>query len=351
MIKKWYVAVLVNCVVFTAAAQEPHRTKVTVGLTSEGQYNMTNDKTNWINLLEVGIETRLSKDLTWNADLISVQNTRLQKGKNGIAEDLQVFSNIEDENRELSLFAFGPVWKINDNLNVFLGIRNVNLDYFTSPLTSVFTGSSQGIFPTVSGNWELLSNYPLSAVALHLEWGFAGNWEIKNSFYNGVASYKMNEVFRFRPGRDGIFNIVQLGYAEPENSGRRLGSYYAGFTCGNAPYEAGGKKHGRYSFYGLLEQSLAGNFGLLLSGGWAPKSEECHAYYGAGIVWSDLFKGNAGFGVLVNRAIYAEGRETGVEINYDMPVCEHISIQPVLHLIRTTGKSNTIGLVRVNISL
>lgn len=350
MMKRLYIAVLMNCLALAVASQEARKVNAMVNLTSEGQYNMTNDKTNWINLLEINIEASLRENITWISDLISVQNTRMQKNKGGICEDLQVFSNIEDENRMLGLFTFGPVWDIRNNFSLFLGVRNVNLDYFTSPMTSVFTGSSQGIYPTISENWGDMANYPLSAMCLHLEWRFSNNWELKNSFYNGVASYNLTDVFRFRPKRGGIFNMIQLGYAEPEGSHSRLGEYYIGLAYGYTPDEKG-KKKSKTSFFSLIEQSLTQNTGLLLEGGFAPDAETCDAYFGVGLIRSDFFREDDNLGVMVNRALFKEGRETDIEVTYSVPVNRHITLQPCLHFIHTTGASSQVAMMRVNISL
>lgn len=344
-------AAFVSCLLTDGVAQELRKTEVTVCLTSEGQYNMTCNKANWINLLEVGITVPVEKKLTLMSDLISVQNTRLQQGKDCVCEDLQVFSNIEDENREFGVFSLGPMWDITDNFRMFMGVRNVNLDYFTSSMTSVFTGSSEGIYPTISENWGELSNYPLSAMCLHMEWNFTGNWEIKNSFYNGIASYKLTKVFRFRPKKDGIFNIVQLGYAEPEDSKRWLGEYYVGFAYGNVPDEEG-KKDKRNTVYGLIEQPfIRKNIGLLLEGSFAPKSQPCHLYFAIGVVWNDLWKEDSQLGVILNRALYKQGRETDVELTYSLPVTRHITVQPSMHFIRTNKATNNVGMLRVICSL
>lgn len=353
MFKKLCAAVAFNCLLIAVSAQKPYKTEISANLISEGQCNLSNNKTNWINLLEIGIETSVEKNVTLVTNLISIQNTRIQKCRKeeGVCNDRQMFSNIEEDNQELSLFAFGPEWRVTDRLTTFAGVRNVNLDYFTSPLTSLFTGSSQGIYPTLSENWELLSNYPLSAICLHAEWNFSGNWEIKNSFYNGVASANLTGSFRFRPGRDGVFNITQLGYVEPEDSCRPLGQYYLGIAYGNAPNKEGGNKHSRTSYYGLIEQPLVGRIGLLLEGSWVSTSQPCHAYYAAGLVFSDLLKKGAVFGVMANRALFEEGQETDVEITYSLPIGKHITVQPSMHFIRTCSSSNTVGLLRISVNL
>lgn len=339
------------CLMHTAiVAQKPFHTEVAIELTTEGQYNFHNQKANWVSLLEVGVETRLTNRTSLIGSIISIQNTRLQQGKEGVGNDLQAFSNIESQNLELSLFALGIQWDVTDRLTLFGGLQNVSINYFTSTLTSLFSGSSQGIFPTISTNLKTMANYPLSTLSLHATWNPVGNWQLKNSFYNGIASHKITESFRFRPHRDGIFNITQIGYIQPEIGTWWLGAYYLGFTFSNAPNEEGEKKS-QTSLYGLMEQPLTKNFGLLLEGGKSFQSQECHTYFGAGVVYANLLKEEAALGLMLTRSLYENGRESCVEVTYSLPINKHITVQPCMHFIRTTGKSSQVGLIRMYVSL
>ena len=42
-------------------------------------------------------------------------------------------------------------------------------------------------------------------------------------------------------------------------------------------------------------------------------------------------------GLVVNRALYADGRETDVELTGSFPVCNHFTLQPAVHCINTNG--------------
>ena len=43
-------------------------------------------------------------------------------------------------------------------------------------------------------------------------------------------------------------------------------------------------------------------------------------------------------GLVVNRAIYADGRETDVELTGSFPLCRHFTLQPAVHCINTNGR-------------
>lgn len=133
-------------------------------------------------------------------------------------DDLQTFSNIEEDNLPLALAVCGANWQINDKHSLFFGIRNMNEDYFTSPVTSFFTNSSCGVYPTISANYDI-ANYPVASVGAHYRFESAigsnesnGSIVFQTSLYNGKGSYHFtsrDNVFRFYP-KDGITGTVLL---------------------------------------------------------------------------------------------------------------------------------------------
>lgn len=88
-----------------------------------------------------------------------------------LIDDWQGFSNIEEENTPLALAVLGIRWQLKKSF-LFVGVRNLNEDYFTSPYTSLFTNSSCGIFPTLSVNYPI-ANYPLASIGI--DYKYKGN--------------------------------------------------------------------------------------------------------------------------------------------------------------------------------
>lgn len=93
----------------------------------------------------------MSNSFSIEASTISIAKTREER----LVDDLQTFSNIEEDNLPLALAVCGANWQINDKHSLFFGIRNMNEDYFTSPVTSFFTNSSCGVYPTISANYDI----------------------------------------------------------------------------------------------------------------------------------------------------------------------------------------------------
>lgn len=327
-------------------------------LITEGEWDMTNGKANWVNLLNAGIKADLWKNATLSANILAAHNLRVDNNENwNVANDSQIFSNILlDEKLPLSLFHLGITQQFSDHFKLFFGVRNMNMDYFISSYSSLFTCSSHGIFPTIAENWDV-GNYPASALCLHMEWNFLPNFTWKNSFYNGKASTNWGQIFCFRPNNDGFINVTEIGYVEPEKSNALKGEYHLGAVYGNTyTKETPSKKESNYSVYGLIEQPLIKGdktLGLLLEGGISPRSKSiAYNYYGAGIVAGNIFNDKDLFGVQVNRVLYKDcTHETNLEFTYNVPVMDHLTLQPALHLIRTNGENNTVGLIRAIINL
>lgn len=143
--------------------------------TAEWQWN-TNKKTNWLNLLRLDLNLPIKS----GTDYLEAATLHMAKAKEGIGTDWQAFSNIEADNNVAALAVLGyrHAW---ENANVFLGVRNVNEDFFTSDATSFFVNSSCGIFPTIAVSYPI-ANYPFSGLTVYFDVSRNG-WTFRNSLY------------------------------------------------------------------------------------------------------------------------------------------------------------------------
>lgn len=209
----------------------------------------------WVNLLRTDFLQSLGNSVNIEVASISVARTSDKK----LVDDLQVYSNIEEENLPLALAILGINWHVGAS-SLFVGIRNLNEDYFNSPCTSLFTNSSCGIFPTLSANYPI-ANYPVASVGMDYKLKL-GNWHMETSIYNGTG-YNMfvgkENVFRFCPKTDGILSITSLNY-QNNDSGYYMGialhsGMSAGDESGNSETEE--KKKLNTVLWGYAEQKLS----------------------------------------------------------------------------------------------
>lgn len=297
--------------------------------------------TNWVNQLRTDFTLSLGRQATFELASISVAKTR--DGR--LADDLQTFSNIEEENIPLAPAVLGLRWQTGRS-SWFVGVRNLNEDYFTSPCTSLFTNSSCGIFPTLSANYPL-ANYPLASVGAdyRLEWS---GWTFESSLYNGTAYRKLagrENVFRFCPRTDGLLSVTSVNYREHESG------YYAGVALRSRV--RGSDEEGMEGptahqvncvFWGYVEQCLSPHCLLLLQYSADPTAGNgCRRYAGGGLV---AHLGVSEAGVFADYADFSSEHEWAAELTWKMPCLKKGFLQPALHVINNSREHRVIGLLR-----
>lgn len=304
-------------------------------LTSEWQWDM-NKRTNWVNLLRLNMKLPLANGKgAFEAATLHVAKTKEET----ILADWQGFSNIEADNMFAAIAVLGYMhtWK---NAHMFVGVRNVNEDFFTSDVTSLFTNSSCGIFPTIAASYPI-ANYPFSGLTLYMDVGRAG-WLFRNSVYNGVGHNGWNRhdnPFRLSPAHDGVFNISQLEYAW------RGGRYYVGAAVHTRRFpvddegtmaDADGSRSGvSCAWWAYGEQSLWREGGgdvscmVQLSAN-TRKSSGCYRYGEVGCVYTDS---SSAYGLSAQYARFHQGREYSVEATWRRHIDHHIDVQPSLQYI------------------
>lgn len=213
-----------------------------------------------------------------------------------IGGDLQTFSNLDADDIPFALSLCDLSWQIDDHQSLYLGVRNMNEDYFNSPVTSFFTNSSCGIYPTISANYPI-ANYPLASVGLHYHIE-AEHVSVNASVYNGEGYGKTTgreSVFRFRPSDDGVFAVADVQYS------RNGSRYFAGgaFHC---------KDGVSVSPWAYAEQSINDKVSLIAgySHAFAEEYVECRDFVGWG-AFCQL--GKVDVGIFTDFARFAEARE------------------------------------------
>ena len=96
-----------------------------------------------------------------------IRDRHVAKTNDGIIDDWQGFSNIDADNNFAMLAVLGYMHEWNSG-HLFVGVRNVNEDFFTSDVTALFQNSSEGIFPTVASSYPI-ANYPYSGLTLYFD--------------------------------------------------------------------------------------------------------------------------------------------------------------------------------------
>lgn len=325
-----------------AFAQEP-RFSWNAGVITEGQWNITKGKVAWANLISADAGVRLWEGAQFDLAAISTY------GVNASAvDDRQDFSNINAPNFGFRLTHLGLGQTLADGkVLLFLGLRGADEDYCSTDYAGVFTGSSYGGLPTITENTGV-PMFPVSALGFHVEYWPTARWTFRESLYNGRASDRLDEQFRFRPGRDGILNYGSAMY-EVAKGESTPATYTLGYNL--ATRQASGERVD-FGLWTVVEQPLfrigRAQLGLLAQGAvQLTKNAAGKGYWAGAVVMEDVTANGGVLGLGVNRAYYADGNETDVELTFNCPIGAGFSVQPALHCIHTDGSTVMAGQLRV----
>lgn len=322
------------------ADNENRKIEFNAELTTEVQMN-GKGRFNSSNLLR--LETSIPFSDALSLDVASL--TSYMSSGESIGEDLQTFSNIDAEKMLFALAVCGINWQIDDRNALFLGVRNMNEDYFASPVTAFFTNSSCGIYPTISMNYPV-PNYPVAAVGAHYRYEKAlntsadGNSDalvFQASLYNGAGYNRFtgrDNIFHVSPRKDGVFGITEAQY-------EHMGSRY---FLGNILYY---NKEMSTTPWAYIEQRLSDRLTLLAGYSHAfDKDEECRDFYGMGLHYQFP---KVELGLFTDYAKIEDTKEWATELTCCFSLARHISLQPVSHLIKTGDKFSSAFALRLKI--
>lgn len=309
-----------------------------VTCTSEIQTDFKNNY-NFANLLKLSANIPVKKRFAFELGTISIVKTRQE----GLLDVLQTPSNIEEENLPFALCVMDFNWRINEHNSLFMGIRNMNEDYFNSEVTSFFTNSSCGIYPTLSCNYTI-ANFPYASVGIHYAHE-RENFTIQASLYNGRGYNRFTgreNIFRFCPKGDGLFALTQGEY-------RWRGSHY--FIGGAFHYGTMGEERKRFrsTLWLYLEQQVTDHF--CLTGGYSHafrKENPCKEFVGVGGKYS--WK-RTEIGFFSDYAKFNDAEECANEVTCKIQIREFLYLQPALHLLLQKGKQDVMGFIRLGIEL
>lgn len=289
---------------------------------------------NNIHLLRLDADIPIGKVFRIEAATLTIAKTRQER----ILDDLQVFSNIEEDTRWLALAVAGISLQLGDNHTLAMGIRNLNEDYFTSPVTSLFTQSSCGIYPTISTIGEV-ANYPLSDLGIHYRFE-RERYAIQASVYTGT-------------GDMGRLAIAQSEY-------RHKGSMY---FLGACLYDD--KARTSSAVWSYCELALSSSAHLLAGYSHAFNTHTCNYHEYNTPACSDYIclggaynLRNLEFGFAVNYAKFNFAlnlasapsdiqHELATEFTCKATLSPHFSLQASVHLISDTHQLSPIGLIRL----
>lgn len=299
---------------------------------------------NYVNLFYLSAVCPLGAHLSMSAASISIVKTRDES----LLDDLQTFSNIEADNQPFTLAVAGMSWKPNDQHTLFFGIRNVNEDYFTSDVTSLFLNSSCGIFPTLSCNMDI-ANYPLASMGLHYSYA-SPSFNFSASAYNGQGYERLSgaaNLWRITPHRDGLFFITQAEWQQNKSHYFVGAAQHSEPLCKNSGRSIDGTS-AQTALWSYTEQSLTDRLSLIADYSHAfGHSCQCTDFFGFGgqYAWSQ-----STIGFFSDHARFRHESEWATELTYKYNLSSLLFLQASCHLIYHESWQS-VGMLRMGVRI
>ncbi|MDX8381449.1 MAG: carbohydrate porin [Ghiorsea sp.] len=275
----------------------------------------------------------------------------------GFVGDMQTASNIADKSR-VRLQQFWYQQTLSDDVSVLVGRHDLNSEFYTSEYASLFINSSFGIGPDLSGNVPT-SIWPEAGLGARLAITFDKKFLFRTAIYDGDPS-----TSKVDSSTEGLFWISEVNLSQGKSE------YKWGIWQHSADKIApnGNVVSSDYGSYMVVDQEVSGDVGVFVQLGITPQSRnDISNYLGLGMHLKGLFSAlnNDLFGIAVARAGFSSGyrnannlkaAETTIEITYDMPFTQDISIHPAYQWIQhpsgdSSLKAAHVAILRFEVSL
>lgn len=312
-----------------------------VDAVAEEQFNSDNGRWNLSTMLDYGVNVNLWKGAQLNVGALT---TYMQHDEDYLSVDKLVFSNLDTQSRLFRFSTLGLSQKVGA-FTFFAGVRNTVPDYFTEDEINFFTGSAHGIHPVITENFDV-ATYPTSALTAQITWQINDNCRLTNTLYNGESGDRLKDEFRLGGG---LKYMSAINYCSDSRS----------FEVGQITGRDNQMRHGTSVYAYDIEHinhklSLIGELGRYF--GYADNNNIddgetylCRYFGAVGALYN--FDKKKSLGVVGTVAKYEDAYDdTQLEINYAHRFGA-LMVQPVLIIDNSDGNAQTMGLVRLSLSL
>ncbi|ATX78506.1 porin [Mariprofundus aestuarium] len=273
--------------------------------------------------------------------------------------DFQTASNIADGNRTRLQQAWVEQRLMDDAITILVGTHDLNSEFDVSEYGGLFTNSSFGIGPEISGN-VATSLWPEAGLAARVA------LQLNDQLSFRIAGYDGDPATRGLSAAEGYLYIAEAAYAS-EDAAYKLGVW----RHSKAPVQGGGT--GLTGGYIVVDQPLmawdGGALGVFFQYGLAQRSaENIKNYLGGGLHVSGLIpgRGDDEAGVAVARADFSSNyrtlnagfkkAETVFELTYRAQLFDWLALQPAFQYILSPSgdpalANAKVGILRAEVSL
>ena len=283
--------------------------------------------------------------------------------------DFQVVSNIEAGNHTfLYELWFKQSFK---NVTTTIGLQDLNAEFASSELGSLFLNSSFGVHSVISDN-ILAPIFPLTSPGITICWDVSPKVSLKTALYRGCPIDFDENPYNLKWDMDHLQGLLWVTEGQYAWSGKQKGinvlkagvffhQHCPGSDVVNS--ETGDELTHDYGAYVVGDHQImkCGDHGLSMfyQLGVCPRNDN-FAYMGAGFAYTGLLskKGTDVLGLAVADGMLTKERgrdETTFELTYKVQITDQIYLQPEVQYVVHPGgtdlqlKNATVGVVRLGL--
>lgn len=292
---------------------------------------------------------------------INIGNTHGGEPSANLIGDFQGVSNIEAGNLTF-LYELWYKHRIG-NVNIILGLQDLNANFAASENGALFTNSSFGIQSSISENISV-PIFPLTALGVDLSWTISESFLLQTAIFDGTPddfeSNPYNANWKLSSDQ-GFLAVSEIQYNKSLFA-EKTGNYKFGVYYHQHKNEANlQQKNG--GFYVIADQQISKKISVFSQIGFSPKTKNNHNHYlGLGFNYT-VFNHKRPSDQLGMAVAYAgideniNGSETAIELTYKLQINKNIYLRPDLqYIVNPAGtdqklKNAVVGFIRLGVEL
>jgi porin len=279
--------------------------------------------------------------------------------------DFQFVSNIEAGNHTF-LYELWLKQTIS-NVTATIGLQDLNVEFASSEVGSLFLNSSFGVHSVISDNITA-PIFPLTSPGITFCWAASERINLKTALYSGSPIGFEANPYNIKWGLkhlNGLLWVNELQYRwagrQEQNNILKTGVFFHQHSSERnvVNSETGNRLTHDFGFYLIGDHSIDPKFSVFYQLGLSPRNDN-YCYLGAGCTYSGLFSKNGndilGLAVADGMLVKERGRdETTFELTYKVKVSGQIYLQPEMQYVVHPGgtdvqlKNATVGIVRLGL--
>ena len=270
----------------------------------------------------------------------------------GIVGDAQVVSNIETDVSAVRLYQAWIDRRFADQkASVRFGLYDLNSEFDAENASSVFTNSAQGI-GTDFGQTGLNgpSIFPVTSFAVRGEVALSKTFLVRAAVMDAVPGDPQHPARTTVHLGDGSLAVSEVNY---DRSPLRAGLGFWRYSEAFANLATGAFEHGNAGWYGFVETTGEAGLGWFARFGRAAQAFNMFdATLSGGVTYTGLIAGDDMLGVAFSlartgdtfrRATAGASSELDIELTWQLPLSDHVTVQPDIQYVVNPGANPALG--------